>query len=186
MSEVGDTSGMSDTESEPPAARDAAPIDQATFRTVLGNFASGVVVLSAMTSDGPTGMSCQSFFSVSLDPPLVAISPSRTSTTWPRLHRAGHFCVSVLTAGQQDLCHAFAVSGGDKFAGVNWFPGKRTGAPIIDGALAWIECAIRDIHDAGDHYLVLGQVLDLGSATGEPLMFYRGGFGSFRSLSPAG
>jgi 3-hydroxy-9,10-secoandrosta-1,3,5(10)-triene-9,17-dione monooxygenase reductase component len=149
------------------------------FRTVLGHFGSGVVVLSTLAPDGPVGMSCQSFFSVSLDPPLIAVSPARTSTTWPRIAEVGHFAVSILAHDQEEVCRAFAVSGGDKFLGVEWHPAQYSGAPLLEGALAWLDCTIDAVHEAGDHYLVVARVLALEARTGEPLMFYRGGFGSF-------
>lgn len=156
-----------------------SPIDPLLFRTVLGHFGSGVVVISAVGARGPVGMSCQSFFSVSLDPPLIAVSPARTSTTWPHIAQVGHFAVSILSRDQEKLCRSFAVSGGDKFVGVEWEPARRTGAPVLAGALAWLDCRVEDIHEAGDHFLVVARVMDLEAGGGEPLMFYRGGFGSF-------
>lgn len=167
-----------------PPSRPGAPssdlaVDSAVLRGVLGHFASGVVVLAGMTDRGPVGMSCQSFFSLSLDPPMVAISPSRRSTTWPRLRETASFAVSILTREQEALCQAFSVSGGDKFAGVRWSPTQVTGSPVIDGALAWIDCRIGPVHEIGDHYFVVGHVVGLDSGTGEPLVFYRSRFGSF-------
>jgi 3-hydroxy-9,10-secoandrosta-1,3,5(10)-triene-9,17-dione monooxygenase reductase component len=163
--------------------RSGAPVydqgfDPAVFRGVLGHFASGVVVLAGMTEQGPVGMSCQSFFSLSLDPPMIAISPSRTSTTWPRLRETASFAVSILKREQEALCRAFSVSGGDKFAGVEWSPTEMTGSPVIDGALAWIDCRIGAVHEMGDHYFVVGHVVGLDSAVGEPLVFYRSQFGT--------
>jgi hypothetical protein len=97
-----------------------APLDQGEFRRVLGNFASGVAVITApgTDGDGPAGFACQSFASLSLDPPLVVFMVGRTSASWPRIARAGVFCANILGADQQELCRAFAVSGADKFAGV--------------------------------------------------------------------
>jgi 3-hydroxy-9,10-secoandrosta-1,3,5(10)-triene-9,17-dione monooxygenase reductase component len=173
-------------EAEATATTTETSIDPVLFRTVLGHFGSGVVVLSAVTAEGPVGMSCQSFFSVSLDPPLIAVSPARTSTTWPRIAAVGHFAVNILAHDQADLCRAFAVSGGNKFAGIDWQSARHTGAPLLDGALAWLDCVVRDVHEAGDHYLVVAQVMHLEAGRGEPLMFYRGGFGSFHSpVQPA-
>lgn len=171
------TADAAPSEAQPPTRQ---PIDAAEFRTVLGHFASGVVVLATMTPDGPVGMSCQSMFSLSLEPPLIAVSPSRTSTTWPLIREAGSFAVSILSEEQEALCRGFAVSGGDKFAGVGWSPSDATGSPVIDDALAWIDCRVGPIYEAGDHYLVVGEVAALGAGGGQPLLFYRGGFGSFR------
>jgi flavin reductase (DIM6/NTAB) family NADH-FMN oxidoreductase RutF len=170
-----------DLGSEPDGRGNSAMVPAERFRRVLGHFASGLVIITARTPDRTVGMSCQSFFSLSLDPPLVALSPSRTSTTWPHVRRAGKFCVSILGEDQAELCRRFSMSGTDKFAGVGWATSAIVGAPVIDGCLAWIECAIEDVHDAGDHYLAVARVLDLDARDGTPLLFYRGRFGSFRT-----
>ncbi|MGW2619434.1 flavin reductase family protein [Streptomyces sp. NPDC001500] len=156
-----------------------APVDPGDFRRVVGSFASGVTVVTAPTPEGPAGFACQSFSSLSLDPPLVAFMVGRTSTTWPRIARAGVFCVNVLSARQGALCRAFAVSGADKFAGVDHDPAPVSGSPRLAGALAWIDCAIHAVHTGGDHLVVVGRVNALG--TGEdadepPLLFHRGRF----------
>lgn len=159
-----------------------APVEQAEFRHVLGHFASGVTVITTPDEDGggPAGFACQSFSSLSLDPPLVTFLVARTSTTWPRIGRAGVFCVNILAAGQGELCRAFAVSGADKFAGVEWDPAPVTGSPLLRGSLAWIDCGIHAVHTGGDHLIVVGRVNDLAAdPDAEPLLFYRGGFGSF-------
>ncbi|MET8503341.1 flavin reductase family protein [Streptomyces sp. NPDC004787] len=158
-----------------------APVDAAEFRRVLGHFASGVTIVTALDADGPTGFACQSFASLSLDPPLVAFMVARTSTTWPRIARAGRFCVNILGADQAALCRGFAVSGADKFAGVDWTPAPATGAPRLPAAPAWVDCAIAAVHTGGDHLIVVGRVEALGAATegGDPLLFHRGRFGRF-------
>ncbi|MGP4009825.1 flavin reductase family protein [Streptomyces sp. 4N124] len=158
-----------------------APVEQGEFRRVLGNFATGVAVVTSPATDGasgPAGFACQSFSSLSLDPPLVAFMVGRTSTTWPRIARAGAFCVNVLAAGQGTLCRGFAVSGGDKFAGVAYDAAPVSGSPRLAGALAWIDCTIHAVHTGGDHLIVVGRVDDLGTAdTPEaPLLFHRGQF----------
>jgi flavin reductase (DIM6/NTAB) family NADH-FMN oxidoreductase RutF len=102
-----------------PADVPAPVVDPRLMREVLGHFASGVTVVTAMTTDGPIGFTCQSFSSLSLDPPLVAFAPARTSGTWSRLRAAGQFCVNVLAEEQSGLSQAFARSGTDKFAGVS-------------------------------------------------------------------
>ncbi|OIK24298.1 flavin reductase family protein [Streptomyces malaysiense] len=159
-----------------------APVDQREFRRVLGTFASGVTVITAPAGEGgsgPAGFACQSFASLSLDPPLVCFMVARTSTTWPRIARAGVFCVNVLAAGQAGLCRAFAVSGADKFAGVPHTPAPRTGSPRLLGAAAWIDCTLQAVHPGGDHLIVTGRVDALGSADDPPapLLFHRGRFG---------
>ncbi|GAB2577184.1 flavin reductase family protein [Streptomyces capparidis] len=159
----------------------AAP-EPREFRRVLGRFASGVTVVAAAGEDGPAGFACQSFTSLSLDPPLVAFAVGRSSTTWPRIARAGAFCVNVLAADQGGLCRAFAVSGGDKFAGVEWSPAPATGSPLLAGVLAWVDCAVHAVHTGGDHLIVVGRVRALGTPpddSGEPLLFFQGRFGAF-------
>ncbi len=154
-------------------------IDEGVFRTVLGHFASGVVVVTGLHAGGPVGLTCQSFFSVSINPPLVAVCPSTRSTSWPRLQERGRFAVNVLAERQEHLARAFSIAGADKFAGVGWSSGPE-GMPHIDGCLAWVDCTVEEVHPAGDHLLVVGLVTDLSTGGGEPLIFYRGGYGGFR------
>ncbi len=155
-------------------------IEKAEFRAVLGHFASGVVLVTGMHNGSPSGLTCQSFFSLSLDPPLVAMAPGKSSTSWPRTSSSGNICVNILAADQEGLAMVFATTGADKFEGVGWSPGAN-GAPRLHGALAWIECTIVDRHDAGDHHLIVGHVSALEMGAGQPLVFYRGGFGGFES-----
>ncbi len=155
----------------------AEVIDSRVMRDGLGHFASGVTVVTAAGPDGPLGFTCQSFSSLSLDPPLVAIAPARTSTTWPRLRDVGRFCVNVLAEDQSDLSAAFARSGVDKFAGVPWRP-SRQGSPVLDGVVAWIDCTLWAEYDGGDHTIVAARVLDLGADPDRrPLLFHRGAYG---------
>jgi 3-hydroxy-9,10-secoandrosta-1,3,5(10)-triene-9,17-dione monooxygenase reductase component len=150
--------------------------DTTEFKDAMSRFASGVTVVSGMDGGDPVGFTCQSFISLSAEPPFVAVAPARTSTTWPRIARAGSFCVNVLSDRQEELGRTFAVSGGDKFVGVRWTPAPATGAPLIDGSLAWVDCEVELVHDAGDHELIIGKVLDLGSAEGLPLLYFRRNF----------
>jgi 3-hydroxy-9,10-secoandrosta-1,3,5(10)-triene-9,17-dione monooxygenase reductase component len=149
-------------------------LTSARFRSVLGHFPSGIVAITGRDADGaPAGMTVSSFTSVSLDPPLVAFLPGKSSATFPLVARRGTFCANVLAAGQEDLCRALAVSGGDKFAGVSWRPGPH-GDPVLDGVVAWIACTIDVVHDAGDHHIVIGHVDDLAAdTTADPLLFFR-------------
>ena len=155
-------------------------LDQARFREVLGHFATGITIVTALEEGVPVGFSCQSFAALSLDPPMVVLAPARTSTSWPRIRAAGSFCVNILGEHQEAVCRAFAISGGDKFSGVGWRPGI-TGAPVIDNSLAVVECELGDIFDGGDHEIVTGRVVALDVGEGGPLLFYRGGFGRFVS-----
>ncbi|MER6529129.1 flavin reductase family protein [Streptomyces sp. NPDC001508] len=158
-----------------------APVDRTEFRRVLGHFATGVTVITAPAAQGetsPAGFACQSFSSLSLDPPLVAFMVGRTSTTWPRIARAGVFCVNVLAADQGDLCRAFAVSGADKFTDVPHDAAPVTGSPRLAGTAAWIDCTIHAVHTGGDHLIVVGRVTTLGTPAQNtpPLLFHCGRF----------
>lgn len=149
---------------------------QVEFKAALGHFASGIVVVTGTDGARPRGLACQSFFSVSLDPPLVAVSVANSSTSWQAIERTGAFGVNVLDADQVDLCRRFGRPGADKFAGLDWAAGI-TGAPRLSGTLAWIDCIIEAAHPAGDHALVVGRVQEVSFNAGRPLLFYRGRFG---------
>ncbi len=160
-------------------APDGAPpiVDPLLMREVLGHFASGVTVVTAVTDDGPIGFTCQSFSSLSLDPPLIAFAPARTSQTWPRLRDMGRFCVNVLAEGQDDVSQNFARSGADKFADVAWTPSPH-GSPVLDDVVAWIDGELWAEYDGGDHTIVVARVLDLGAhPERRPLLFHRGSYG---------
>ncbi|MFD0031382.1 flavin reductase family protein [Streptomyces sp. NPDC055059] len=148
------------------------------LKSALAGFCTGVAVITALDGDGrPTGMAVQSFSSVSLDPPLVCFCPAHTSTTWPRIRAAGRFAVNVLAEDQSELCRRFAVTGGDKFAGTPWRPGGN-GAPLLDGALATIECEPADVLDGGDHAIALGRVTSLTThRDAGPLLYFRRTYG---------
>lgn len=147
------------------------------MREVLGNFVSGIVVVTATGPDGPIGFTCQSFASLSLDPPLISFAPARSSSTWPRIRELGAFCVNVLAADHQEISNGFARSGVDKFAGVGWRPAP-SGTPILDGVTAWIDCALWNEYDGGDHTIAVGLVNDLGAEPARlPLLYYRGRYG---------
>jgi flavin reductase (DIM6/NTAB) family NADH-FMN oxidoreductase RutF len=157
-------------------AVDPTAIDPAHFRHVLGHFPSGVTIVTAALEGELAGMTCQSFFSLSLDPPLVAFSPSKTSTSYPKIRQAGAFCINILAHDQEALCLGFSRSGADKWLDVGWRSGA-TGAPILEGVQAWIDCKLEAEYPAGDHYLTLGRVIDLQVSETRPLLYYKGGFG---------
>ncbi len=150
-----------------------ASTDPTTMRAVLGHFPSGVTIVTGAVDGVPAGFTCQSFSSLSLDPPLVLILPGRSSSSWPKIEATGRFCVNVLAHDQQDLSTTFARSGADKFAGVEWWP-SALGSPILAGATAWIDCTLYDCHDGGDHLIVVGAVHDLAAEESLPLVFHRG------------
>ncbi|WP_425826821.1 3-hydroxy-9,10-secoandrosta-1,3,5(10)-triene-9,17-dione monooxygenase reductase subunit [Streptomyces fractus] len=164
---------MSRLTAEPEDREDTA-IDGRRFRDVMGHFCTGVVIVAASGEDGPAGFACQSFSALSLDPPLVLFCPARTSRTWPVIERAGRFTVNVLAESQRPVSEVFGRSGPDKFTGTDW---ARTphGTPLLNRAAAWAECSVRQVHAAGDHYIVVGRVTDLGTHGDQrPLLFHRG------------
>jgi 3-hydroxy-9,10-secoandrosta-1,3,5(10)-triene-9,17-dione monooxygenase reductase component len=152
------------------------------FRQVLGHLPTGVTVITAHGPDGPTGMAANSVTSVSLEPPLILFCPAKTSTTWPKLRSAGAFCVNVLARHHEQVTRRFAAPGLDRFAGVE--VENRPSGPGLADAVAWIECRLHDEHDAGDHTIVVAHVVAIeatASVDVEPLVFFRGGYGAYRS-----
>lgn len=158
-------------------------IDSAVFRSTLGHYPTGVCAITAVQPDGtPAAMIVGSFTSVSLDPPLVAFFPDKGSSSWPKIESAGRFCVNILGDAQEGLCRILASKDPRKFDDVPHHL-SGLGSPVIDGAIAWIDCTMHAIHEAGDHYIVLGQVeaLDVHHP-GEPLLFHKGGYGQVKPL----
>lgn len=146
------------------------------FRDTLARFCSGVTVVTSVSDGEPVGMTCQSFASVSLHPPMVMFIPAKTSRAWPKMQRAGHFTVNFLAADQQAISNTFATRDADKFAGVAWTAGV-TGAPVLPGVLAHIDCTVHAAYEVGDHYVVIGRVQHLSiDADESPLLFYRGAY----------
>ena len=167
------------------AVPDVSGFTSDEFRAVLGNFCSGITAIAAIVDGQPVGMTCQSFFSVSLAPPMIAFAPSRISTSYPTIRSAAFFSVNVLAGQQADVSAQFSQSGGDKWIGINWAPGKH-GTPVIEGALAWLECSFAAEYPAGDHFIALGKVHALGSAPQlDPLLYFRSRYMSL-ALRPRG
>jgi 3-hydroxy-9,10-secoandrosta-1,3,5(10)-triene-9,17-dione monooxygenase reductase component len=163
------------------ASDQVTEIDGMRFRTILGRFATGVVAITAIDPETgrPTGLAASSFTSVSLDPALVAFCVAHTSSTWPRLREAGRHCVNILSEPQREVCLQLATKGGEKFRDLEWATSPG-GSPVIDGALAWLECSVEAEHAAGDHVIVVARVHHLDKHhEGDPLVFYRGSYGRF-------
>jgi flavin reductase (DIM6/NTAB) family NADH-FMN oxidoreductase RutF len=158
--------------------------DGTRFRQVLGHYPTGVTIVTAAGADGtPAGMAIGSFTSVSLNPPLVAFFPEKTSSTFPKIRASGSFCVNVMSAHQEVVCRSFATRGHDRFKDIKW-RAAATGSPILDGVVAWIDCDIEEVADLGDHHLVVGRVRSLAIENPAlPLMFFRGGYGEFSAHS---
>lgn len=158
-------------------------LDGREFRRILGHYPTGVCAITASNESGPVGMVVGSFTSVSLDPPLVAFLPDRKSTTWPKIEAAGRFCVNVLTERQQDVCKALSMRDPNKFETIPYRL-SASGLPIIEGVVAWIDCQLHAVHEAGDHFIVVGLVEALDVERPEPpLVFVRGGYGTISPCS---
>jgi len=157
-------------------------LDGARFRQVLGHFPTGVTIVTGTAGDQAHGVTIGSFTSVSLDPPLVGFFPMESSVSWQHIRETGTFCVNVLGADQGDLCWRFAKPPEEgRFDGIRWRP-SPLGLPIIEGAIAWIDCTIEHVYEMGDHLFVLGRVEALDTWEGPepaPLLFFRGKLGGF-------
>ena len=154
------------------------------YRQVLGHFPTGVTVITGIDDGKPIGFTIGSFASVSLEPPLVGFLPMTNSDRWIEIRKTGSFCVNVLGAEQGDLCWQFAKGSIEyPFEGVAWTPAPITGSPIIDGSIAWMDCTIDQVVDAGDHHFVMGLIQEFEHADPEsepqPLLFYKGKLGGF-------
>ena len=156
-------------------------IDGRQFRNVLGQFCTGITVITTFgppeddTAAAPIGFACQSFAALSLDPPLVLFCPTKGSRSWAAIEQSGRFAVNVLAEEQQPVCARFGSREPDKFAGIDWHT-SELGLPVLDDALATIQCTVDSVVDGGDHYIVIGRVQALSESTdsGRPLLFYRG------------
>ena len=160
------------------SAKAPAAIDPYEFRETLGRFATGVAFVTAMPGGKPAGLIVNSLTSVSLEPPLVAFCPARSSLTWQRMRRTGRFAVNVLARQHEDFVRRASPAGTDRFAGIDWELGAG-GAPLLTGALAALECEIATEHAAGDHWIVVGLVDGLRTRqVDQPLTFFAGAFGT--------
>ena len=157
-----------------------APNDPAHFRKVLGAFPTGVTVVTAANDGRNVGMAIGSFTSVSLDPPLVAFLPGKSSGSWPAIEQSGSFCVNVMAADQGAMVGQFASKAEDKFAGVKWQPAPVTGSPLLAGAIAWMDCRLHAVHEGGDHWIVVGLVEAMDTdRDADPMLFFKGKYGTF-------
>jgi flavin reductase (DIM6/NTAB) family NADH-FMN oxidoreductase RutF len=162
-------------------ASDNSLIDPRDFRNALGTYATGVTIITAATADGkPYGLTCNSFASVSLNPPLVLWSLVIFSQGMSVFQNASHFAVNVLGASQQALATKFATSSIDRFAGVEWKSGLGN-APILADGVENFQCRAVNRYYGGDHVIFLGAVEAYAYNRQEPLLFARGGYGRFLS-----
>jgi len=150
--------------------------DGREFRRALGQFATGVTVVTTRDADGtPRGFTANSFTSVSLDPPLVLVCIGKHAASLPIFENAPSFAVTILAEQQRDVASLFASQRPDKFEMADWTPGKAD-MPVVDGGLAWMECSRYQVVDAGDHIILIGKVTDFGYRDGPVLGYLRGSF----------
>ncbi|GAA2727649.1 flavin reductase family protein [Actinocorallia aurantiaca] len=153
------------------------PPAPAELRRAMAEFATGVTVITGMDGAEPVGFACQSFASVSLEPPLVLFCADHRGRSWPRIRTSGRFCVNILGEEQQDLCGRFGSSRGLRYEGLDWEL-SRWGAPSLPGVLVRVHCEVHAVHAAGDHDVVIGRVLALEHGSEErPMVFFRSRFG---------
>lgn len=151
-------------------------IEPVRFREALGHYASGITVITSQVDGEPIGFTCQSFYSVSMTPPLVSFSVKSSSFSYPKIRRAGRFAVNILSGEQAELSNQFARQGADKWHGVGWQE-SPLGNPIIADSLHWLDCEIHAEHAAGDHLIVIGEVKALNLEevrAAQPLLYFKG------------
>ena len=154
------------------------PIERNELRRVMGHFATGVTIITTRSAEGELhGLTANAFTSVSLEPPLLLVSVDKKAESYPHFEASKIFTVNILAEDQESLSRKFAVSGGasKKFEGVAYHLGAN-GAPIIEGALAYIECGLYAAYDGGDHTIYLGEIQQAEIVEGKPLVFFRGGY----------
>lgn len=154
-----------------------AAVEPTAFRSAMGHFVTGVTILTSAGQDGPTGMTVNSLTSVSLHPCQLLVCVKTPSLTGDALRQSRLFAINLLADNQKDLAMRFARPHADRFEGVPY--DMAEGAPLICGSLAHLVCAVDAIHASGDHEIVVGNVLHCQQFARGPLVFYRGGFGSY-------
>jgi 3-hydroxy-9,10-secoandrosta-1,3,5(10)-triene-9,17-dione monooxygenase reductase component len=163
--------------SSPPPDEVVITPDDRRFREVFGHFATGVTIITAMDGDEPVGMAANSFTSVSLDPPLVLFCVAHSSSTWPRIQGAGKFAINILGEHHEELSRLFAQRDADRFGSTPWHRGV-SGSPVLDEAIAYVDCSFEAEYPGGDHMIIVGRVLDLDMREdARPLLFYKGTYG---------
>ena len=155
------------------------PIDAMDLRRALGAFATGVTVVTTVDADGaPRGFTANSFTSVSLDPPLILVCLAKRAASCPVFQAAQSFAVNILCEDQRAVSTAFSSPTADRFSSVDW-SARATGCPVFADVVAWLDCRMQEVVDAGDHYILIGRVVDYDYAAANPLGFCRGAYVSF-------
>ena len=151
-------------------------VDQSTFRSVLGRFATGVTIVTARDRrKRDVGMTVSAFASVSLDPPLVLFCIDHSASVYSTLSKTTHFIANILSYGQEALARRFADRDTNRFDGVGYERGQN-GAAVLFDVLGYVECEVVARHEAGDHDVIIGRVDTAEAFDGRPLLYYRGGY----------
>jgi flavin reductase (DIM6/NTAB) family NADH-FMN oxidoreductase RutF len=163
--------------------KDLLPIEKGLFLRVMGSFASGVTIITVIGKDGqPHGLTASAVTSLSLEPRMLLICVSEHSSTLDEIVAAGSFAVNILATEQQETAQQFATRKDDRFGGVRWRPGTETGAPVLDGSLAYAECRLRDSCKGGDHVILMGEIVAGDAHEAEPLLYFRGRYGTYEAV----
>jgi flavin reductase (DIM6/NTAB) family NADH-FMN oxidoreductase RutF len=159
------------------------PIEKHLFVRVMGSFASGVTVVTTVGRDGtPRGFTASAVSSLSLEPRMLLVCVNDHSTTLDDINAAGSFAVNILCTDQQEIAQRFATRRDDRFGGIRWRPGAETGAPVLDGSLAYAECRLADTCHGGDHVILMGEVVAGDAHEAEPLLYFRGRYGTYEAV----
>jgi len=161
------------------------PTDEAEFRNTCSRFTTGVCVVTSTGMDGPNGMTANSVTSLSIEPPLMIVCFARTARTLEAVQHSRRFGIHFLAHDQEELAARFAskMPEAEKFAALEW--SERAGVPALAGCLGWLACELRQLTPGGDHLIGVGEVVDMWSAAGEPLVFFRGDYWALSGREPA-
>ena len=160
-------------------------INPQLYRQALGHYASGITVITSQIDDELIGFTCQSFYSVSMNPPLVSFSVMATSGSYPKIRQAGRFAVNILASDQVTISNQFAQRGADKWLDIDWHPSAQ-GNPLIQDSLYWLDCEIHAEYAVGDHLIVIGEVKEFRAQENtpiKPLLYFKGNYCSINSSS---
>ncbi|MEO8284846.1 MAG: flavin reductase family protein [Chloroflexota bacterium] len=158
-------------------------IEKYQFMRVMGSFASGVTIVSVMGPDGePHGFTANAVSSLSLEPRMLLVCVNKQSATLDAIKAAGCFAVNILSTDQQDTAQQFATRREGRFGGIRWRPGHETGAPVLDGSLAYAECRLTDTCSGGDHEILMGEIVAGDAHEAEPLLYFRGRYGTYEAV----
>lgn len=155
---------------------DQHAIDPRRFRDALGHYASGVTIIGGLVDDVPVGFTCQSFYSVSINPPLVSFCVMKSSTSWPKIRSVGKFSINVLSFKQSELSDKFSRSAHERWANVDWTINELNN-PVIGGVLLCLDCSLFAEHEAGDHWITIARVnrlIETVEDSHSPLLYYKG------------